>query len=315
MKSQLGNQKEDVFLDQWAPCRVLLRLFQCNRVAFLSSGCSCGPTRFADIGGKLGFRFTQVYVPGGLIERHVGLGDGRRQGSVRQGRQEIRLRRLRPFRAIINAFHVIATKVFRTCTCSPSSSDCPQATTFPARPGGPPLPPRALRHDRERWQGRLGRSSRHVVDEVPYFRLSRSSGHLLHQWSYATSLRPLNRTPCSQGSCMGSSLSESTCLLASESVGPSAVSLLSNAELDTLALGQGDPGLLLADDEDVGLAGGELVVNGVLDVDDVETTVVTLTEDVRTSNTEVSPGIRTGRQVNLDGVVDPDGRVRTLHRK
>lgn len=66
-------------------------------------------------------------------------------------------------------------------------------------------------------------------------------------------------------------------LVASESGRPTAITLLSNAELDTLALGERDPGLILADDEDVALTGGELVVNGVLDVDDVEASVVALT--------------------------------------
>ena len=64
--------------------------------------------------------------------------------------------------------------------------------------------------------------------------------------------------------------------MTSESHGATAVTLLSNGELgnelasadsdkikesmahlDTLALGEGDPGLLLADDEDVALTGSE----------------------------------------------------------
>ena len=36
--------------------------------------------------------------------------------------------------------------------------------------------------------------------------------------------------------------------MASESMGSAAITLLSDGELDTLALGQADPGLLLADD-------------------------------------------------------------------
>jgi hypothetical protein len=39
-------------------------------------------------------------------------------------------------------------------------------------------------------------------------------------------------------------------LLAGNGVSPAAVTLLSNGELDTLALGEGDPGLLLSDDAD-----------------------------------------------------------------
>jgi hypothetical protein len=56
-------------------------------------------------------------------------------------------------------------------------------------------------------------------------------------------------------------------LLASKSVSAAAVALLGDGELDTLALGEGDPGLLLADDEDVALTGG----------DDTNTTHVTTT--------------------------------------
>lgn len=99
----------------------------------------------------------------------------------------------------------------------------------------------------------------------------------------------------------------------------------SQTYLDTLALGEGDPGLVLADDEDVGLAGSEGVVNGVLDVDNVETTVVALTVSDNTNTTHVTTtgghGDNTGVEldevgdlasgnVNLDGVVDLDGGVR-----
>lgn len=74
-------------------------------------------------------------------------------------------------------------------------------------------------------------------------------------------------------------------LVAGKSVRPAAVTLLSNGELHTLALGQADPGLLLANDEDVGLTSGELVVNSVLDVDNVETSVVALTVSDDTDTT------------------------------
>lgn len=132
--------------------------------------------------------------------------------------------------------------------------------------------------------------------------------------------------------------------LVGKSVGAAAVTLLSNGELekdistsvktrkngykaylDTLALGEGDPGLVLTDDEDVGLAGSEGVVNGVLDVDDIETTIVALTVSDNTNTTHVTTtsghGDNTGVEldevgdlasgnVNLDGVVDLDGGVR-----
>lgn len=94
--------------------------------------------------------------------------------------------------------------------------------------------------------------------------------------------------------------------------------------LDTLALGEGDPGLLLADDEDVGLTGGEGVVNSVLNVDDVETTIVALTVSDDTNTTHVTTtsdhadntgveldevGDLASGNFNLDSVVDLDGRV------
>lgn len=76
--------------------------------------------------------------------------------------------------------------------------------------------------------------------------------------------------------------------MATQNVSASAVTLLSNGKLDTLALGQGDPGLLGANDEHVGLPGSEGVVNGVLDVDDVETTIVALTVGDDTDTTHVT---------------------------
>lgn len=96
------------------------------------------------------------------------------------------------------------------------------------------------------------------------------------------------------------------------------------AYLDTLALGERDPGTLLADDEHVGLAGSEGVVNGILDVDDVETTIVTLTVGDNTNTTHVTTtsdhadnaGIEVNEvgdlasgELNLHGVVDLDGGV------
>lgn len=104
-----------------------------------------------------------------------------------------------------------------------------------------------------------------------------------------------------------------------------AVTLLSNGELDTLALGQGDPGLLLANDENVALTGGESVVNGVLDVDNVEASVVALTvgDDTNTAHVTTTSdhgdgasveldevGDLAGGKLDLDGVVDLDQGVR-----
>lgn len=103
-----------------------------------------------------------------------------------------------------------------------------------------------------------------------------------------------------------------------------AVTLLGNGKLDTLALGEGDPGLVLTDDENVGFTGSEGVVNGILDVDDVETTVVALTVGDDTNTTHVTTtgdhgddtsveldevGDLAGSEVNLDSVVDLDQGV------
>jgi hypothetical protein len=103
------------------------------------------------------------------------------------------------------------------------------------------------------------------------------------------------------------------------------ISLLGNGQLDTLALGQTDPWLLLADDEDVALSGSERVVNGIFDVNDVETTIVSFTVSDNTNTTHVTTtsnhgnhtsveldevGNLSGSNVDLDGIVDLDGRVR-----
>lgn len=100
--------------------------------------------------------------------------------------------------------------------------------------------------------------------------------------------------------------------------------LVHKTNLDTLALRQGNPRLLLADDEDVGLTRSERVVNSVLDVDDVETSIVALTVSDNTDTTHVTTTgshrndtsieldeVRdlSGRKVDLHGVVDPDGWV------
>jgi hypothetical protein len=110
-----------------------------------------------------------------------------------------------------------------------------------------------------------------------------------------------------------------------DGVSASAVTLLSDGELDTLALGQRDPGLVLANDENVALTGSKAVVNSILDVDDVETTVVAFTMSDNTNTTHVATtsdhddgasveldevGDLASGKVNLDSVVDLDQRVR-----
>jgi hypothetical protein len=100
------------------------------------------------------------------------------------------------------------------------------------------------------------------------------------------------------------------------------VTLLSNGQSDTLALGEGDPGLVaLTNDENVGETGGELAVEDILDVDDVETSDVTLTVGDDTDTTGVTTSSDHGNvtdleldelvelaslQVELDSVVDLD---------
>lgn len=131
-------------------------------------------------------------------------------------------------------------------------------------------------------------------------------------------------------------------LVTSQRVRPAAVTLLGNRQLDTLALGQRDPWLLLSNDaaqpvslcphtsartenlHNVGLTSAELVVNSVLDVDNVEASVVALTVRDDTNTTHVTTtshhdndtsveldevGNLASGQVHLDSVVDLDRGV------
>lgn len=109
-------------------------------------------------------------------------------------------------------------------------------------------------------------------------------------------------------------------------LGSSSISLLGNGELDTLALGQRDERLVaLADDEDVGQSGDKLVVKSVLDVDNVEAALVSLSVGDGADSAHVSTsgghddvtvlklderGDLAGGQVDLDGVVDLDEGIR-----
>lgn len=107
---------------------------------------------------------------------------------------------------------------------------------------------------------------------------------------------------------------------------PPDIPLLGNGELDTLALGQGHPWLVaLADNEDVGDTGGESPVEGVLDVNDIESTDVLLPVHNRTRTAHVTStsdhddvaSVKLDKvddlvllEVELDSVVDLDSRVR-----
>lgn len=77
-------------------------------------------------------------------------------------------------------------------------------------------------------------------------------------------------------------------LLGSVSLGgETLLSLLDNGELDTVALGEGDPRLAgLADDEDVVESGGEDVAGLILEVDDLVASGMSLTvsDDTNSAN-------------------------------
>lgn len=95
--------------------------------------------------------------------------------------------------------------------------------------------------------------------------------------------------------------------------------------LNALALWQGDPWLVLADDKNVAETGGEGLVDSILDMNDIKTTIVSLTVSDNTNTAHVATtsdhGNGTGIEadefsnlssldIDLDSVVDTDGRVR-----
>jgi hypothetical protein len=96
---------------------------------------------------------------------------------------------------------------------------------------------------------------------------------------------------------------------------------VSETYLDTLALREGHPGLILSNHKDVGFTSGEGVINRIFNVDDVETTIMALTVSDDTDPTHVATtsdhaddtGVETDKvgdlacsQVDLDGVIDLD---------
>ena len=112
--------------------------------------------------------------------------------------------------------------------------------------------------------------------------------------------------------------------LAGNCLSTSAVSLLSDGKLNTLALWQRDPWLLRSDNENVSFTGSEGVVYGVLDVNDVEASVVTLTVSDNTNTSHVTTtgnhgnnssieldefGDLAGGDIDLHTVIDLDGGV------
>ena len=119
-------------------------------------------------------------------------------------------------------------------------------------------------------------------------------------------------------------------LVASNGLCTSTISLLCNGKLDTLALGQGDPWLLRANDKDVVLTCGERIVDGVLDMDDVEASVVALTVGDDSNAAHVTTTSRHGNdtgieldkvcdlasgEINLHSVVDLSEGVRVANTK
>ena len=96
------------------------------------------------------------------------------------------------------------------------------------------------------------------------------------------------------------------------------------AHLDTFALRQTNPRLLLANDEDVALSCGERVVDSIFDVHDSETSVVALTMSDDTDTAHVATtshhcndtsvetdevGDLAGGEVDLDCIVDLDNGI------
>ena len=107
----------------------------------------------------------------------------------------------------------------------------------------------------------------------------------------------------------------------------SSVSLLRNREFDTFTLWQRNPWFtsLGTDDENVGQSGDESVLQGVLNVHQVETSLVLFSVGDNTNTSQVTTtgnhnqsasvkldkvGYFTGFQVDLDGVVGSDQRIR-----
>ena len=97
------------------------------------------------------------------------------------------------------------------------------------------------------------------------------------------------------------------------------------AYLNTFALGQTDPWLLPADNEDIGLTGSERIINSVLDMDNIETSIVTFAVRDHSHSSHIAPsrghsndssieadevGDLARSQINLNSIIDLDGRIR-----
>jgi len=109
----------------------------------------------------------------------------------------------------------------------------------------------------------------------------------------------------------------------------SSVAFFSDGEFDTLALGQRDPWLgSSSNDKDVRGTGGKRVTQSILDVNNVETSVVTFTVNNASNTSNVATTSNEGQvasfkldkvfnlsvvNVELDGVVDCNGGVRVTN--
>ncbi len=114
-------------------------------------------------------------------------------------------------------------------------------------------------------------------------------------------------------------------LMSSDSMGTSAVSLLCNCKFNTLTLRQRDPWLLRTNDENIALPSSKRIVDGILNVNNVEASIMTLTVSDDTNTAHITStsnhsnhtsieldkvGNLAGGKIDLHSVVDFDGRVR-----
>lgn len=100
--------------------------------------------------------------------------------------------------------------------------------------------------------------------------------------------------------------------------GASRVSLLNEAESDTLALGEGDKGLLaLTNHEDVGKTSGERVATSILNVGDLVGTgmVLNVLKDTDSANIVSTDNEDGGTVLELDEAVNLVGLEVKLHSK
>jgi hypothetical protein len=103
--------------------------------------------------------------------------------------------------------------------------------------------------------------------------------------------------------------------VACDGVSTSAISLLCDCELNALALWKRDPRLLRSDDKNVVLTSSERVVYGILDVDNVETSIMTLAvgDDTYATHVTTSSDHSNNTSIKLDKISDLAGSKVNLH--